>query len=95
LFLPDELPSAIAENKAFEEKLNIYPNPVKSHITVDLGNSDAKQLSVFDITGKLLIQINAKFSGTKTFDLSELSQGTYLITVLSGNGQKRSRKFIK
>jgi|GEM_PF-667724 len=95
LFLPDELPSAIAESRASAERLIIYPNPVKTRITVDPGNSDAKQVSVFDINGKLLIQNNEKFSGTKTFDVSVLSHGTYLITVLSDNGQKRSRVFVK
>lgn len=95
LFLPNELPSAIVENKALEEGLVLYPNPVKNQLTVDSGNIDAKQVSIFDIKGKLLIQSREKFVGTKSFDISELSHGTYLVSVLSDNGTKRSRMFIK
>ena len=95
LFLPDELPSGIAEDLAGAEELMIYINPVKTHITLNPGRIDAKQVSIFDIQGKLLIQSNEKFEGAKTFDISELSKGAYLVAVVSGNGTKRCQRFIK
>ena len=73
----------------------MYPNPVKTQFTLNSGSVEAAQVSVFDIQGKLLIQSNVKFSGTKTFDVSQLSQGVYFVTVVSTNGVKITHKLIK
>jgi hypothetical protein len=95
LFMPDEVPSAIIDTKATGDEITVYPNPVKTQFTLNSGSVEAAQVSVFDIQGKLLIQSNVKFSGTKTFDVSQLSQGVYFVTVVSTNGVKITHKLIK
>ena len=95
LFMPDEVPSAIIETRATGDEITVYPNPVKTQFTLNSGSVEAAQVSVFDIQGKLLIQSNVKFSGTKTFDVSQLSQGVYFVTVVSTNGVKITHKLIK
>jgi len=95
LFLPDEVLSAIIDTRASADGLTVYPNPVKTTVTLNSGSVEATQVSIFDIQGKLIIQNNDKFSGTKTFDVSQLSKGVYFVTVASNNGVKLTHKFIK
>jgi lysophospholipase L1-like esterase/nitrate reductase NapAB chaperone NapD len=95
LFMPDEVPSAIIDTRAPVEGLIVYPNPVTTQISINSGSVEAAQVSVFDIQGKLVIQSNQKFSGTKTFDVSQLPKGVYFVTVVSTNGVKLTHKFIK
>ena len=95
LFLPDEVPSAIIDPRASADGLTVYPNPVSTSFTLNSGSVEATQVTIFDIQGKLIMQSNAKFSGTKTFDVSQLSKGVYFVTVLSNNGLKITHKFIK
>ena len=95
LFLPDEVPSAIIDTRANADRLTVYPNPVTTTITLNSGSVEATQVSIFDIQGKLLMNSNAKFSGTMSFDVSQLSKGVYFVTVTSDNGVKSTHKFIK
>ena len=95
LYLPDELPSGIAENKAIENDITVYPNPVTTKLTLNTGSIDACQVKIFDVNGRLLTQSNERFTGIKTFDVSGLSRGLYIVTVLFGDGLKTSRTFVK
>ena len=95
LFLPDEVPSAINDPLASVDGLTVYPNPATTTIILNSGSVEATQVSIFDIQGKLILQSKDKFSGTKTFDVSQLSKGVYFVTVISNNGMKLTHKFIK
>ena len=95
LFMPDEVPSAIIDTWTNADELTVYPNPVKTTVTLNSGSVEATQVSIFDIQGKLIMLNNGKFSGTKSFDVSQLSKGVYFVTVLSNNGVKLTHKFIK
>jgi len=95
LYLPDELPSGLFEHKVLENELTVYPNPVSNKLTINPGSQEARQIRIFDINGRLLIQHDERFSGVKTFDVSALSKGSYFVTVLSDDGLKRSRAFVK
>lgn len=95
LYLPDELPSAVVENKVLTDNLKIYPVPVINKLTIDSGNVDACQIRITDINGRLLIQNNEKFVGKKSVDVAALSRGVYVVSVLSGNGLIRNQSFVK
>ena len=93
--MPDEVPSAIIDTWTNADELTVYPNPVKTTVTLNSGSVEATQVSIFDIQGKLIMLNNGKFSGTKSFVVSQLSKGVYFVTVLSNNGVKLTHKFIK
>ena len=93
-FLPDELPSRTLESTATDE-LQIYPNPVSSYLNINAGNYDVKGFLITDLNGQILIKNSEQFSGVKTIDLSSLNKGSYVITVLSDNGIRKSRVFVK
>lgn len=68
-----------------KQDLKIYPNPVEEYCYVEIG-SDFKQatISVFDMAGKLSLQIKTQNPTTKV-DTHTLPQGVYIITVNTEN----------
>jgi|ERR1035437_2181324 uncharacterized protein (TIGR02145 family) len=66
-------------------ELKIYPNPMTDNSTLAIYPPVAGDatISVFDITGKLLTQIQSKLDkGLQEFHLSGLKSGLYLISVM-------------
>lgn len=68
---------------------DIYPNPTKGEINVKT-DKKIKSTTVFDITGKSLLQNE---SG-KT-DISSFPKGTYLVKINFADGSTSTRKVIK
>lgn len=67
--------------------LRIFPNPVTSQINIENpAVNKACLIEVFDMNGKLMIQRNVPASfGTITVDVSNLTSGSYLLKMKSGN----------
>jgi aminopeptidase N len=80
------------ENPMF---FSIGPNPVQDYVFVFLENMTnfEKYISVYDIIGRELIKYNTSQNSTK-INLSELSNGYYLIKVTDGKNSY-SKKIIK
>lgn len=76
--------------------LKIYPNPMTDNSTLSLSppvSGDAT-ISIFDMTGKLLTQIQSKLDkGLQEFHISGLKSGSYLISV-SGSTYHFSGKLL-
>ncbi len=77
-------------------ELVITPNPSKDIVSVDWpfeeGGKSLK-LKVYDVTGRVVIEISSYASGS-SFSVSELGSGHYLIE-LSGNGARALGKMVK
>jgi hypothetical protein len=84
------IPSGI-EEKA-KNYLNLYPNPANSTITIE--TPTAKGIyQLQDITGKVLL--SGSVTATKfSLDLSALSKGIYLLSLIDGE-QQVDRKVVK
>jgi len=76
----------LIENE-FSETINIYPNPASDKITVtfDANDASAKQVVIYDLSGKELKAINTNTMNTSydklEIDLQNLSNGTYFVKV--------------
>jgi hypothetical protein len=71
---------------------NIYPNPAKSSVTVELKSDEIKNItiSILSVNGeKLLSMHDLTLNGTfkRRVDLSGLTQGTYLVEISDGTGR--------
>jgi hypothetical protein len=75
-----------------EPELMVYPNPSSSFTTLKLNEEGSYTL--MDLTGKIMQQNVIDYSGETKIDLSELSNGTYLLTVHTKDGIY-SRKVTK
>ncbi len=70
-------------------KLNIFPNPAKTEITI-ANTAAIDQLSIYDLTGKLILRDN---SGVNNVLIGSLSSGIYLIQIKS-EGNTIEQKLI-
>lgn len=74
-------------------KVTISPNPASDYIIVD-GLSDNDIIKVYNGTGKLVRETKAVM-GTTRISLNDLSNGTYHVIIISGNGEITSQKVMK
>ena len=60
--------------------INVYPNPVKNELNIDCGYQANLTASLFDISGKVVEQINI-LQGPNIFSLKKVENGIYFLFV--------------
>jgi len=87
----------VSENKILEKQLQVYPNPNSGMFTLNYtGNATLEQLSVFDVTGKLIKSETLKgFDKKQSFDFTNLAKGMYFIKVQTANTLVSKRVIIE
>lgn len=76
---------------SFEDKLQIYPNPVKDNLYIKSDLKSRSKISVVDMSGKMV----KTFTDTSgSYNLSDLPKGTYMILIDDGKEMIR-KKIIK
>ena len=90
-----DVPLSVA-NRGGVELINVYPNPTSDFIQIDLNGTDARidQISIFDVTGKMVLQENNTAGQFIQIEVSNLPQGQYTALLQSGMITYVS-KFIK
>ncbi len=79
--------------KAFKKELSVYPNPVeKELLNIEVAAGSFNQVSVYNITGKLLKSLKIN-SSINEIDVSDLNKGLYIIRV-TGNASSVSAKVV-
>ena len=94
VILDGELDGALSIDSAnvLNHNIKVYPNPVKNMFSL---NKNITQLSVYDITGKLIKTFNGQFNKGKIFDISNLSQSLYFAKIENASGEKNTIKLVK
>jgi len=69
---------------------NIYPNPVVNQLNVIGEISKAKSAKIYDLSGKLIKEVNNPFINQKSIDVQSLLPNTYILNI-----DGKSVKFIK
>lgn len=83
---------ALAVESTKNKKLNIYPNPVKDVLKIDLPNgSQVSAVELYNITGQKV----ARFGNQKDVSLHSLKTGVYLLKVFTDKGTVYTTKIIK
>jgi len=72
---------------------SVYPNPANNLITVNYNGVSPANISITDITGKVVLQHLINSSRTEMLDISALNKGLYFITLNNGS-EKNTRKLI-
>ncbi len=78
--------------------MNVYPNPFRNTIQLELSGTDAGnyQVDMMDASGRIVKQWNLVFSGNgsyQTLDLSSFSTGCYFLKV-TGNTTTENSTYI-
>jgi len=76
-----------------ESSISIFPNPTTGIVNIIAENTKIENISVFDISGKVL-ENNSNFAGT-TLDLSWLSNGVYFIKIQTPSEQTTHKVIIQ
>jgi hypothetical protein len=81
-----------AVNENAVPAVNLYPNPANEQVSFML-DSDA-QVSVFDMTGRKVSEMNVA-AGNTQLNVSELESGVYFVNFRYANGTTAVSKFVK
>ena len=86
---PKNASSAIIEN------LNFFPNPVTNgKIYITSKNVSAKEISIYDVLGKLVLQSNLN-TNSKEVSVSALNPGVYIIKINEGDATATRKLIVK
>ena len=92
----DVIDTLSVDENELADSLNFYPNPVQNELTIK--NSRGIQINtieLFDISGRRVKNILVNQNNTNmNINLSDLSNGVYIINIISDNGQL-SKRLIK
>jgi hypothetical protein len=85
-----------SEEKVMKEVFSIYPNPVQDILNVDLSEFDSGEYTVgiYDMNGKLWIN-EVSVAAQILLDISGLSNGQYLVSVLNSGKFIGSKVLLK
>lgn len=88
---PVETVASIENVSAIESSLKIYPNPSKGTIAINmrLSATTPARISLHDMLGNEVELLTDNASGTfeRSFDLSTVRTGIYLVRISFNNGQ--------
>jgi len=90
----DDQPVKTAANS--EREINVYPSVSTGQINItgDLASLENVELSVYDLTGRIVIQLPKKsYPGKATINLNNLNNGTYLLQIKQ-KGNNITKKII-
>jgi hypothetical protein len=89
------------EEKLFVDFLNdlqvkIFPNPTRGQLAIEITGADSEnvQITVFSVSGELLLTKQATASARTAVDLSAFPTGNYIL-VLTINGTNQQYKIVK
>jgi hypothetical protein len=75
------------------EKVIIYPNPTSDYLTIsNIEHLNINAIHIIDTYGKTISRITSKFN---SIDVSNLSNGIYILSIETIEGKKFAENFIK
>ncbi|MCB9234406.1 MAG: T9SS type A sorting domain-containing protein [Bacteroidia bacterium] len=82
------------EENILESNVVVYPNPVKNTLFLNSGTISLDQVTLYDLSGAKVAQINTPVTGDAQLSTSALAPGLYLLEVKSG-AQVMTKKILK
>lgn len=83
------------EDAQKQNSISVYPNPTSGLVTIqNKSNSNLKNLEIYNIAGQLVQKFNVSNAKNASLDMSQLTNGTYVLKVVSET-ESNSVKVIK
>jgi hypothetical protein len=80
-------------NELSKLNLNIYPNPVKDLVTIDVAYHSTVTVELYDQTGRRVMQA-VKTGNDHSLDVSALNSGIYFMVLRDENGAGQQTKLV-
>lgn len=80
----------ISSDKSLEKSISVYPNPCDDRVSVSLSENTSNEMkvSLYDLTGRLISEVETDDGGVVSFHTSELSDGIYFIKIDDDENQE-------
>ena len=96
-------PEAIAAPRIttdIEPSLNVYPNPVHSHCSLEVANmpKQTATITISDLNGRTVLSWRSNIKDAhhvEQFDLADMPAGVYTLRLQSADGSSISRTLLK
>ncbi len=85
----------LAVDNITKNGFKVYPNPSSSFFNIQRQGNEKMQVSVYDITGKLVFQEKEIFNSHYSLNLSKINSGIYFLKIIEGNKQVTKRLMVK
>ncbi|MFO0478492.1 MAG: S8 family serine peptidase, partial [Bacteroidota bacterium] len=80
----------------YEKGISIYPNPANNKLNVStITNFNNASISLYDVTGKLVMKKNNIDGQTQNIDISQYSSGLYFVEINQGGDILRRKVIIE
>jgi hypothetical protein len=76
-------------------KVKLYPNPANNFITIELDDTNETIIQLYNVNGQLILQKNTKGINKEYIDLTSLSNGLYLVKIISKVNQTNIKLAIQ
>ena len=77
-----------------EVTVRMYPNPVGDLLYISTP-TETRKLTIHNITGQLVREMNFKTTGNFTIKTGDLISGAYFVTLETGDGARMTQKIMK
>ncbi len=74
--------------------LSVYPNPASAFVKVNTDGATLKNIAVYDITGKEVLNFNNLSVNNMTINTSDLQKGMYLMKIEDANNNHQAVKLV-
>ena len=76
-------------------ELKLYPNPTIGLFTIEFGKNQSLNIDLSSLNGKTIFSETIENQNKKIFDISQLTQGIYILKVTNTNNQQSVYKINK
>ncbi|MEZ4874780.1 MAG: T9SS type A sorting domain-containing protein [Flavobacteriaceae bacterium] len=85
------------DDNVLDTAIALYPNPTDGKVTLSNGsNIQLERAAIYDANGRLVMQVDLEGMTTeKTFDVSALASGVYMVQIQSADAQTVKRLIRK
>jgi photosystem II stability/assembly factor-like uncharacterized protein len=87
--------AVLAVNNLEKKSFNLYPNPSRGTFYIQREGNEEMQISVYDLTGKMVYKKNRIIQNFYEINLDHLSRGIYFIKIIQGNQQAAKRLILE
>ncbi len=86
--------SAVLDPGIASNTIAIYPNPATQYLTISSNGNPINQVSIVDLTGKVVDQRSGSFMGNTNIQVNQLPNGVYVIGLTHANGHQEYKRFV-